>query len=58
MILVTVTTVEQALAVLQRYLKCSAETGHRGLDTDYYHFLMRQESCVRKSTTAISTHTI
>ena len=44
MILVIVTTVEQAVAVLQCYLKCSAETGHHGLENDYYHFLMRRES--------------
>lgn len=31
-------------AVLQCYLKCSAETGHHGLENDYYHFLMRRES--------------
>ena len=35
-----------------------AETGHHTLETDYYHFLRRQESCVRKSTIAISTYTI
>lgn len=44
MILVTITTVEQASAALQCYLKCSAETGHHGLENDYYHFPMRRES--------------
>ena len=47
MTLVTITTVEQALAVLQCYLRCGAQAGHHGLETDYYHFLMRHESCVR-----------